>query len=70
MKLKLITIEVGTGVVACRASWDIQGHENLIEFRISEADLYARAAIRNEPEWSNDDVCAVASQVLGLAVTE
>jgi hypothetical protein len=70
MKLKFITVEIGTGVVGCRVAWEVQGHENLIEFRLSEADLYARAAIRNEPEWSNEDVCVVASQVLGVTVTE
>jgi hypothetical protein len=68
MKLKLITIEIGTGIVHCQAAWTVQGTENIISFKLVESDLYARAAIRNEPEWGNDDVCALASDVLGISV--
>lgn len=69
MKLKLITVEVGTGIVHCQAAWIVQEVENTIAFKLPEADLYAKAAIRNEPEWSNDDVCELASVVLGITVT-
>lgn len=69
MKLKLITIEIGTGVVHCQAAWIVQDVENTIAFKLAEADLYAKAAIRNDAEWSNDDVCELASVVLGIAVT-
>jgi hypothetical protein len=69
MKLKVISIEIGTGLVQCVATWIIQDVENNISFRLVEADLYAKAAIRNDPEWSNQDVCDLATATLGIQVT-
>jgi hypothetical protein len=42
MKLKLVTIEIGTGIIHCQAAWLVQDVQNTVAFKIPEADLYQK----------------------------
>jgi putative ubiquitin-RnfH superfamily antitoxin RatB of RatAB toxin-antitoxin module len=70
MKIKTISIRIGTGVVDCVATLNVTGIENQISFTLNELDLYSLAKERGEVEWSNSDVCELASRLLDTEVTE
>lgn len=69
MKLKVIEIDVISGVVKCRCMLDIQGKEFPVEFQLLESDIYAKAAAGDRDSWENGDLIAVAKDKLNLDVS-
>jgi hypothetical protein len=69
MKLKVIEIDVTSGVVKCRCMLDIQGKEFPVEFQLLEYDIYAKAAAGDRDSWENSDLVAVAKEKLNLDVS-
>lgn len=69
MKLKVIEIDVVSGVVKCRCMLEIQGKDFPVEFQLLEQDIYAKASADGRDSWENLDLIAVAKDKLGLDVS-
>ena len=69
MKLKVIEIDVISGIVKCRCMLDIQGKEFPVEFQLVEFDIYSKAAADGRGSWENSDLIAVAKEKLNLDVS-
>lgn len=69
MKLKVIEIDVVSGIVKCRCMLEIQGKDFPVEFQLLEQDIYTEASNDGRESWENNDLIAVAKQKLNLDVS-